>query len=213
MVQKGKYDKDHALAIKARERVPRIIDSVSPDELITAIKNAPSLRGMILGYIAEVKFESEVLLPHALTDDIRSFDDHNRAENKADRAFVYRGKRITVQLKSIQTNSIKWSFEHESLLADVQNDGSDRRPVLLPNGNTVVTTNYRIGDYDVLAVPLFPFTGNWDFAYKLNRDCRLTSSTKYALDDAKYLLSTVEKITYPLLEDWTMDLDEISLRV
>lgn len=213
MIRKGKYDKDHQLAINARERVPRIIDSVTPEELITAIKNAPSLRGMILGYIAEVKFEAEVLLPHALTDDVQSFDDHNRAENKADRAYVYQGKRITVQLKSIQTNSIKWSFEHESLLADVQNDGSDKRPVLLPNGNTVETTNYKVGDYDILAVPLFPFTGNWDFAYKLNRECRLTTSKKYTAEDAKYLLSTTEKITYPLAEDWTTDFDRISGRV
>ena len=204
-----KYNPHHELAVSARERVPSIIDSVKPEELVQAIKNAPSLRGMILGYIAEVKFESEVLVPHHLTKDIQSFDDHNRAENKADRAFFYEGKRILVQLKSIQTNSIKWALELNSLIADVQNDGSDKRSVLLPNGRTVDTTNYRIGDYDVLAVPLFPFTGKWNFAYKLNRDCRLTTSKKYSQEDAQYLLSTTEKITFPLSDDWTTDLDDI----
>ena len=114
-----------------------IIDSIDPADLVVAIKNAPSLRGMILGYIAEVMFQKHILEPHAKISKIREFDDHNRQENKADRAFELDGKIITVQLKSIQTTTIKWDNLKNCLTANVQNDGSDKRDVKLPNGNTV----------------------------------------------------------------------------
>lgn len=203
---RAKKNKDHELAVEARGRVPNIIDSISPEDLVAAIKRAPSLRGMILGYIAEEMFEKHVLDPIEHVNEVRKFDDHDRTQNKADRDFVYRGRRFTVQLKSIQTNSIHWSDDLGCLIADVQNDGSDKRDVKLPNGAIVQTTNYKIGDYDILAVPLFPFTGQWDFAYKRNRDCRLTTSSKYSAEVQKYLLSTMERLSFPLSDDWTNDL-------
>lgn len=201
-----KTDRDHPDAVQARARVSQIIDSVTPEELVEAIKRAPSLRGMILGYIAEEMFEKHVLHKIRGASDVRKHDDHDRSVNKSDRDFVYRGRRYSIQLKSIQTNSIKYRSDSGRLEADVQNDGSDRRTVHLPNGHSLETTNYVIGDYDILAVPLFPFTGNWTFAYKRNRDCRLTTSSKYAEGDRKYLLSTMERISYPLSSDWTDDL-------
>lgn len=202
----SKYDFEHSLAVAARNRVPLIIDSINPSDLAVAIKNSPSLRGMILGYIAEVQFEQQVLRKIPQLSRIKEFDDHNRAENKADRAFTYKGREILVQLKSIQTTSIKWVKTENCLIADVQNDGSDKRDVKLPNGNIVSTTNYKIGDYDILAVPLFPYTQNWDFAYKLNRNCRFTTSKKYTEEDSQYLLATTEKLKYPLTDDWSTDL-------
>lgn len=61
-------------------------------------------------------------------------------------------------------------------------------------------------EYDILAVPLYPFVGKWTFAYKRNKDCRRTTSPKYQPDDRKYLLSTTEIITFPLDDDWSDDL-------
>ena len=207
--RRTKYDKEHPQVIEAKARVPSIIDSIDPADLALAIKNSPSLRGMIMGYIAEVKFEKEVLEKIPEITDIREFDDHNRAENKSDRAFRYNSRVFGVQLKSIQTNSIKWSNDSSVLIADIQNDGSDKRIVALPNGNSVNTTNYRKGDYEILAVPLFPYTNDWSFAYKLNRDCRTTASPKYSEEDRQYLLATTERISFPLSSDWETDLLEI----
>jgi hypothetical protein len=189
--------------VAARDRVVTIIDEVSAHDLIRAIKRAPSLRGMILGYIAEEMFEKHVLSDEIFSD-IRKHDDHDRSLNKADRDFIYSGRRYSIQLKSIQTNSISWDPDKQLLFATVQNDASDRRKIKLPNGESVETTNYKVGDYDVLAVPLFPFTGTWDFAYKLNKNCR--RATSYAPEINKYLLSTTESIHFPLDENWTADL-------
>jgi hypothetical protein len=203
---RGLKIKEHGEAVKARGRVPTIIDSISPEDLVAAIKRAPSLRGMILGYIAEEMFEKFVLEPIEHVNDVRKFDDHDRTSNKADRDFIYNNRRYTVQLKSIQTNSIVWRSDLQCLAADIQNDGSDKRDVRLPNGNVVQTTDYKIGDYDILAVPLYPFTGTWEFAYKRNSDCRITTSPKYSDEDRQYLLSTMEQITFPITDEWTTDL-------
>ena len=209
MAKRIKKEKQHTSAIEARGRVTTIIDAIPPEELVSAIKRAPSLRGMILGYIAEEMFEKHVLNENPEISHVQKHDDHDRSVNKSDRDFRYNERKYSIQLKSVQTNSIAWLPDEEKLGADVQNDASDRRSVTLPNGNKVETTNYVIGDYDILAVPLFPFSGNWEFAYKRNRDCRLTDSKKYSDEDKQYLLSTTEKIHYPLSDDWTTDLTSL----
>lgn len=202
---RGVKQADHPAAVQARARVVTIIDSIPPEDLVVAIKRAPSLRGMILGYVAEEMF-LKMLRTNRDVSDIRQHDDHDRSMNKADVDFLIEGMRISVQLKSIQTNSICFRSDLSALHASVQNDGSDKREVILEGGEVVVTTNYRVGDYDVLAVPLFPFTGAWDFAYKLNRSCRRTTSKKYTANQQRQLLSTIEEVTYPLTDQWSTDL-------
>lgn len=208
---RGKFDKNDPEAIVARERVVSMIDAVPPVDLVASIKRAPSLRGMILGYIAEEMFEKHLPAHYAeiASSHIIKHDDHDRAINKSDRTVQYKGKQYRIQLKSMQTNSISRNRENGLLQADVQNDASDARTITLPNGSTVLTTCYARGDYDILAVPLFPFSGKWNFAYKLNRDCRSTTSNKYADIDKPFLLSTTEKIYWPLTDDWDQDIIKI----
>jgi hypothetical protein len=181
---------------------------VPPKELVAAIKRAPSLRGMILGYIAEEKFEEHLRQDLKGITDITKHDDHDRTKNKSDRSFAYKGRVYAIQLKSMQTNSINFDRRTGALQADVQNDASDSRKVKLPSGRSFVTTCYLRDEYDILAVPLFPFTGDWTFAYKRNRDCRATSCKKYSAKDREQFLATTEKLHFPLdeAEGWTTDL-------
>lgn len=205
--RKRRRDFDHADAVASRAQVIAVIDAISPEELVYAIKRAPSLRGMIAGYIAEEKFERHVADVLGIRQ-IAKHDDHNRAENKSDRTLTYRGRRYAIQLKSVQTNSIHYCNERGCLVADVQNDASDSRRIRLPGdeGAGVITTCYAVGEYDILAVPLFPFTGDWTYAYKLNKDCRRTKSKKYPEAYRPHLLATTERLVYPLDGDWTTDL-------
>lgn len=211
MAKRARHDRNDPEAKAARDRVITIIDSVSPEDLVTSIKRAPSLRGMILGYIAEEMFEKYVPEKYGFisSEDIEKHDDHDRQFNKSDRTIKNTGRLYRIQLKSIQTNSIKRNLDTGLLQADVQNDASDSRPVSLPNGKSVTTTCYARGDYDILAVPLFPFTGEWNYAYKRNIDCRSTTSKKYTEEEAKFLLATTEIITWPLTDDWTMNLGDL----
>jgi hypothetical protein len=209
--RRSKYNKHDPEAISARERVITIIDSVSPEDLVMSIKRAPSLRGMILGYIAEEMFEKYVPKKYGFINskDIKAHDDHDRRFNKSDRTIHVNDRLYRVQLKSIQTNTIKRNLETGLLQADVQNDASDSRSIKLPTGNSVITTCYARGDYDILAVPLFPFLGEWAYAYKRNIDCRSTTSKKYTEEDSNYLLSTTEIITWPLTDEWHIDLSDL----
>lgn len=188
-----------------------MIDAIPAKELVAAIKRSPSLRGMILGYVAELMFEKYVPKKYKLirSEHIEYHDDHDRSANKADRTITYKSKRYGVQIKSIQTNSIVVCKETNVLTAKVQNDASDRRAVKLPDGTFVETTCYRRGDYHVLAVPLYPLNGKWEFAYKLNGACRATTSKKYTEAQAKHLLSTTEVITWPLSDGWTTNLESL----
>lgn len=208
---RGKYDKNDPEAIEARDRVIKIIDSVPPEDLVMSIKRAPSLRGMILGYIAEEMFEKYVPKKYGFisSDDIEKHDDHDRKFNKSDRTIRANGRLYRVQLKSIQTNSIKRNLETGVLQADVQNDASDARTIVMHDGTKIITTCYARGDYDILAVPLFPFTGDWQYAYKRNVDCRSTNSKKYIEDHWAFLLSTTETITWPLSDDWHSNLADL----
>lgn len=205
---RNKYDFKHDLAMLARDRVATIIDAIAPEDLVSAIKEAPSLRGMILGYVAELMFERHLPQNYdvIMIDHISSHDDHDRKTNKSDRTLTYNGKPVRIQLKSIQTNSIAHDLRANKLRATVQNDGSDRRDVILSDGSIVNTTCYRVGDYDILAVPLFPFTGEWDFAYKRNSECRRSTSRKYTLEQQQELLATTEIISWPLGDEWTTNL-------
>ena len=211
MARSSKYDAEDVDAVAARARVIDIIDSVSPEQLVLSIKRAPSLRGMILGYIAEEMFETYVrkTYPTLIEADIEKHDDHDRRFNKSDRTITHGGRIYRIQLKSIQTNSIKRDLQTGLICCDVQNDASDRRPVKFSDGTTLETTCYLRGDYDILAVPLFPFTGNWTYAYKKNIDCRASTSRKYTEAQRRHLLATTERLNWPLTDDWHSNLFDL----
>ncbi len=210
-VSRSKVDRLHVDAQTARDRVMTMIDAIPPEDLVASIKRAPSLRGMILGYIAEEMFEKH--LPERyhmiLSEHIEAHDDHDRKVNKSDRTVTYGGRRYGIQLKSLQTASICMNIAGGYLQAVIQNDASDRRDVRLADGSIITTTCYVRGEYDILAAPLFPFTGTWDFAYKRNEDCRASSSNKYTAFQASQLLATTENITWPLTDDWHTNLIDL----
>ena len=173
--------------------------------IFNVIRQNPSLRGIVYGYVAEMEFENHYLKAQRAIEAFSKDDDHRKT--KSDRTVIYKGKPITIQIKSIQTNSIR--LEDGRFTAKLQNDASDRRRVKLPDGSSVETTCYVVGEYDVLAVSLHPFTGKWDFAFKLNSKLKRTTSSKYTESQRKHLLATLEDIVYPLDPSWTDDFEKI----
>lgn len=167
---------------------------ISPVELERIIEANPSLRGIILGYIAELKartfFEGDAFTSH------RKDDDHDRSK-KGDLVFTYKGEEIRVEVKSLQTNSVKQVGEN-AWSGVFQCDASDRRPIKLPNGRTVETTCLQVGEFDLVAVNLFAFGDTWRYAFARNEDLPRSKSKKYSEDDRKYLLATAPAISWPL---------------
>jgi hypothetical protein len=92
--------------LSRKETVKSILDEWDVDEIYftSVVKDNPSLRGMILGYIAERKLK-DLFISSGKTSNHRKDDDHNR-DKKGDLTLNYKGEEIIIEVKSLQTNSI-----------------------------------------------------------------------------------------------------------
>lgn len=169
---------------------------ISEQEITTIIDENPSLRGFLLGYIGEYKLRS-IFLGSPEVQSLTKPDDHDRRKGKKnDMTINYRGFDFTVEVKSLQTHSIR-QFSDGTMIGRVQVDASDRRFVSLPNGEKVETTCLLAGEFDVLAVNLFQFREEWNFAFALNRDLPKTQHKKYTVEQRNYLLASTVAVTWP----------------
>lgn len=177
---------------------------LTPQELTIIVDENPSLRGFMLGYIAEYKLRS-ILLSGADAQGLEKPDDHARGKGKKnDMILTYRGKTFSFEVKSLQTNSIK-TLEDGTLFGKSQVDASDSREVTLPNGDELKTTCLVVGGFDILAINLFQFREQWDFAFVLNRDLPRSSWRKYTEEQQKYLLATLVPVTWPLANPFELN--------
>lgn len=172
---------------------------ISIEELGDMIKNNPSLRGFMVGYMAESKIRSYFLRNPDVSNLFKP-DDHDRT-NKCDLVLSYKGRDFTFEIKSLQTNTVRKIADTNELTATFQCDASDRRIIELPNGHSVNTTCLKFGDFDIVAINLFAFTGNWDYAFALNRDLPHASQGRgknvLPKEDLSYLIKSSIRITYP----------------
>lgn len=167
------------------------------DELLT---DNPSLRSFVSGYTAELKCRNLYFLNNERVTKVKKYDDHDR-NKKGDISFEYKGLEFNVEVKSLQTNSIK-HLEDGTKKATFQCDASDRRPVAFPDGSQVETTCLLVGEFDLLAVNLFGFTGEWKFVFALNDHLPRVSGVRgaaknYSEYQRALLLATSMPMTYP----------------
>lgn len=167
---------------------------ITPTELEEIIGANPSLRGITFGYVAEYKLR-KLWFSDPRISYVSKIDDHSRTK-KGDLILFYRQTNVHVEVKSIQTNSIRQRGAH--FVARFQCDASDRRRVRLPNGQEIETTCLVVGEFDLLAVNLFAFENRWVFAFARNLDLPRATSPKYTLEQQKFLLATQMEITLPL---------------
>lgn len=183
------------------------------DEVDQLVTENPSLYSFILGYAAELKFLATVLSPYLTDGSSRKPDDHDRLD-QGDRVFDWNGVEVRMEVKSLQSASVKDTKDPGIRQASFQVDASDKRPVLLPNGHTIETTCLKVGSFDILAVNMWAMFGCWKFAYCLNEDLPRSKAAQYTEEDRKYLLAT----SMTLREDlrgtkFTWNLQELLLKV
>jgi len=171
---------------------------LTEQELSVIVDENPSLRGFLLGYIGEYKLRALLLANSELTE-LKKPDDHDRRKgSKNDISVKYRGRLFTIEVKSLQTNSVKYDPTNNTFIGIVQVDASDRRPVTLSDGSKLETTCLLCDEFDVLAVNLFQFREEWDFAFVLNRDLPRSPNKKYSEFQRQQLLATSVKVTWPI---------------
>jgi len=175
--------------------VPTILErwDIKAADLTHIVDSSPSLRGMLLGYVAELKL-TELLQASPHVSESTKYDDHDRTK-KGDRVIVYRGCRFILECKSLQTNSVKRVSERWT--GAVQVDASDKREVILADGTTLTTTCLKVGEFDVLAVNLFAFENQCRFVFARNRDLPRSAFRGYTPEQREQLLATLVAVTWP----------------
>ncbi len=166
---------------------------ITAEELTQVVDQNPSLRGMVMGYLAELKLEKLWLSPDKVTEVIKH-DDHDR-KKKGDRVVIYKEREFILESKSLQTATIQRTKQGWTGKAQV--DASDRREVTLPNGSKVTTTCLLKGEFHILAVNTFSFENKWRFAFAKNSDLPLSKYSKYTPYQRKHLLATMVSVTWP----------------
>jgi hypothetical protein len=189
---------------------------LSYEEINELLTQNPSFRGFVLGYAAELKVRELWFNEHVPSvSNVVKYRDHDRTK-KGDIAFDYHGSRFTVEVKSLDTNSIR--SLSTGFRATFQCNGSDSRPVKFPDGSHAITNYVAANEFDLLAVNLFGFSREWIFAFAKNRDLPRLSDyrrrgKKFTEYQRKLLLASPIEISYPVRPPFTFEpwrlLDEI----
>lgn len=166
---------------------------VTPEELTEVVDRNPSLRGMILGYLAELKLEKLWLKGNGVSD-VMKYDDHDR-EKKGDRVIRYKDHEFIFESKSLQTAMNRKT--DDGWVGKAQVDASDRRTVTLPDGSTVETTCLLKGGFDILAINVFSFESKWRFVFAKNTDLPRSRYGKYTDYQRCHLLATLVEVHWP----------------
>lgn len=174
----------------------------SDGELTQLIDNNPSLRGMVLGYMAEMKLD-RLWLSDPRFSEVTKHDDHDRGHHN-DLVVVYRDREFTLESKSLQTSTVQRT--PEGWVGRAQVDASDRREVALPDGSTVTTTCLLRGEFDILAVNLFAFGDEWRFSFAKNSDLPGSRYSRYTEYQRQHLLATMVDVSWPPQPPFRADL-------
>ncbi len=177
------------------ENPENILDlwEITSQDLTSLLNQSPSLRGMLFGYAAEFKLH-DLWLNHPDITEVVKHDDHDR-QKKGDRRIVYKGQPFILEAKSLQTNSI--GQDAGRWYGKAQVDASDRRPIMLPNGDEVTTTLLQVGEFDVLAVNVFPFGNKWRFVFAKNHELPRSTWQGYTAEQRAYLLASLIPVSWP----------------
>ena len=166
---------------------------ITVEELTQVVDQNPSLRGMLLGYLAELKLE-KLWLRRGGISNASKHDDHDR-KKKGDRIVTYKGKKFIFESKSLQTNMIEKT--DEGWTGKVQVDASDRREVMLPDGTKVNTTCLLRNEFHILAVNVFAFEDKWRFVFAKNTDLPSSKYKRYTEYQQSQLLATLVTVHWP----------------
>lgn len=168
---------------------------ITPQQLTELLEENPSLKGMLLGYVAELKLKEIVIsIPHVSYT--VKFDDHNR-KKKGDLYIIYRDKAFDLESKSLQSSTIKWDENKKRWIGKAQVDGSDRRIINLPDGSALNTTLLLRGEFDILAVNCYAFEGKWQFIFARNSDLPSSSYRLYSEQQKQFLIASLIPVSWP----------------
>ena len=178
---------------------------VTPNVLTNIVNENPSLRGMLLGYVAEYKLQ-EILLSEDSIEYIGKPDDHDRT-SKGDHIIEYRGQRFVIESKSLQSRMVE--KDGDIWRGRAQVDASDRRSIVLEDGTQIETTLLMVGEFDILAVNCFAFEQEWNFVFGRNSDLPRSRYRGYSQQVRNQLIASLVSVSWPPEPPFSSDLIEV----
>ena len=179
--------------------------NLTPSALTKLVDENPSLRGMLLGYVAEHKLH-EIWLTDDDIEYLGKPDDHDRT-SADDHIVRYRGQRFVIESKSLQSRMVE--KDGDTWRGRAQVDASDRRTITLEDGTTFDTTLLMVGQFDILAVNCFAFEQEWNFAFAKNTDLPRSAFSRYPPEIRSQLIASLVAVSWPPEPPFTDDLREV----
>lgn len=143
-----------------------ILSGFTMDDLQELIEENSSLRGYLQGYLAERALRAQILRIPGV-ESVTKIPD--RDQEKGDFKVLYRGVPMTIEVKSVMTDSIKEDILSQTWQGSVMVKNTDKREVSVEGLGTIATTKLERGQFDILAICCFAVSGEWDFLFIENR--------------------------------------------
>jgi len=139
-----------------------LLVGVTIEDIENIATENPSLRGYLQGYVAEM-FLKRKLYGMGELSEISKIRDHDI--KKGDFQFIYKGRKLTVEVKSMATKTVREDLLNGGFTATVQVQASDSQTT--EDGS--LTRCLERGQFDILAISAFAIGKGWDFFFIANK--------------------------------------------
>lgn len=144
---------------------PSILSQFSQLELEELITENPSLRGYLQGYLGELALRKRLQqMPNVL--EIEKIPDKDPL--KGDLRLLYRNELVTIEVKSLLSDSIRRDTLNDTWTGRVLAKNTDKRLVNLVGAGEVLTSSIIKGTFDILAICCYPVDSTWEFLFMDN---------------------------------------------
>jgi hypothetical protein len=171
-----------------------ILSDFTQEELETVIAENSSLRGYLQGYLAEVALKKQLLQIEGVSL-VEKIPD--QCKEKGDFRVTYKDKTLTIEVKSIATNSVREDILNDTWQGKVQVKATDKRTIQVDGIGSVTSTSLLKGEFDVLAISCYAVSGKWEFLFIENEYLPEATATPGLIKTS----FTVNPATTPLVSE------------
>lgn len=191
---------------------------LDPEEFNRIIDKNSNALSAIYGYVAEERLREAFLEDDDRVTNLRSPADQDSAD-KGDWAFQWRGEPMKIEVKSLQTHTIKEVNQDQATLTDDGSEpirykagfhlkGTSDQRQITHEGEQYNTTLMDVEktDVDIMGVNLYKIKDEWDFAFLKVDDLPRSKGSNYPDSLRQKLARSQIKLTIPLQDPYTKDL-------
>lgn len=143
-----------------------ILQGFSISDVEEMISENPSLRGYLHGYLAERVLKKKLEAVPGVTSVAKIPDS---VPEKGDFRVIYNSTPITIEVKSIATESVRENLLTQTWQGLVKIKNTDKRDIEVDGIGVISSSKLLKGQFDILAICCFAVSGEWDFVFIENK--------------------------------------------